>query len=222
MAAQVCVGIKERLLETSYAYATAEAQGTEWAAEVARLIEADKEARRWVMSDDLQQLVQRATAVTGKVQTGLDTLAGEVTALLGSLTRLPAGVSFPRSSAASQLFNARTDFSRAVPQHVPTWAPTCQALTNLGDAARVFREYATQAAEPITSEFEIHRMSAGRSGWVGPASDVYDALVADDHLIAFNRPLPVRGRRAGGRRRANAELAHRRAALHPHSWSGRA
>jgi hypothetical protein len=137
------------------------------------------------MGDDLQKLVQRATAVTGKVQSGLDTLAGEVTALLGSLTRLPAGVPVPRSSAASQFFSARTDFTRTVPQHVSTWAPTCQALTNLGDAAKVFRDYATNAAEPITSEFEVHRMSAGRSGWEGPASDVYRALVGDDHLIAF-------------------------------------
>ena len=46
VAAQVSAAIKERLLETSYAYAAAESQGTDWAAEVARLIEADKEARR--------------------------------------------------------------------------------------------------------------------------------------------------------------------------------
>jgi hypothetical protein len=46
VAAQVCASIKDQLLETSYAYAAAEAQGTEWAGEVARLIDADKEARR--------------------------------------------------------------------------------------------------------------------------------------------------------------------------------
>ena len=148
------------------------------------------------MADDLQQLVERATAVTAKVQTDLGILTGEVTRLLSLLSRLPAGVPFPRSPAAAQLSAARNDFSRVVPQQVPTWTPTCQALNSLGDAARVFRDYATRAAEPITTEFEVHRMSAGRSGWVGPASDVYEAQVADDHFIAFN--LEDRFRSAAG------------------------
>lgn len=44
--AKTCHNIKQALIETSYEYARAEAQGQEWAHEIEKLISADEERRR--------------------------------------------------------------------------------------------------------------------------------------------------------------------------------